>query len=73
MSDYDYEAFGVKYRFRHFTKFRILLAVTVLLGLLLVAFVVLFAVEKLGKKEGKAVISGSGPCITKDCAYASVG
>ena len=68
---------GVKYKLRHFNKFKVLLIVTVVLFLLLIIFIILFAVEKsedheTGSKPGKP------PCVstfcgTKACLYASLG
>ena len=37
---------SVKYKLRHFSKFRILLVVTAILALLAIIFIILFAVEK---------------------------
>ena len=67
----------VKYKLRHFNKFKILLIVTVVLLLLLIIFIILFAVEKSENHE-----TGSEPrkppcvptvCGTKECLYASLG
>ena len=66
------DEYGVKYKLRHFTKFKILLIVTVVFLLLSIIFIILFAVEK-----SKDCEPGKPPsetfCGTKACLYASLG
>ena len=40
------EVVDIKYKLRHFTKFKVLLVVTSILAVLLITFIVLYAVEK---------------------------
>lgn len=40
------EAVDIKYKLRHFTKFKVLLVVTSILAVLSITFIVLYAVEK---------------------------
>ena len=68
---------GVKYKLRHFNKFKVLLTVTVVILLLLIIFIILFAVEK---SEDHETVSEPGKppsvptfCVTKACLYASLG
>ena len=74
---YEEDDDGVKYKLRHFNKFKVLLVVTVIFLLLLIIFIILFAVEKSKDHE-----TGSEPgkpprvttfCGTKACLYASLG
>ncbi|PFX13850.1 Endothelin-converting enzyme 2 [Stylophora pistillata] len=48
LTEFDDEdgAFGIKYKLRHFTKFKILLVVTLILAVLSIIFITLFAVER---------------------------
>ncbi|KAK3702464.1 hypothetical protein QZH41_020111, partial [Actinostola sp. cb2023] len=62
--------FNVKYKLRHFQRFRILLAVAAILFVLCVVFMILFAVEKsrrttVQRDEEQPV------CSTKDCVLSS--
>ena len=78
LTEYDDEDYvGVKYKLRHFNKFKVLLIATVIFLLLSIIFIILFAVEKSKDRE-----TGSGPgkpprvqtfCGTKTCLYASLG
>ena len=74
---YEEDDYGVKYKLRHFNKFKVLLIVAVVLFLLLSIFIILFAVEKskdheTGSETGKAP-HGPTFCGTKACLYASLG
>ena len=70
----DDSAFSVKYKLRHFNKFRITVAITAILCLLLVIFVILFAVEKSQNyKLEHQKVAETGPCDTKECVFASLG
>lgn len=64
---------GVKYKLRHFNKFKVLLIVTVVLLLLLIIFITLFAVEKSEDHETKGEPCAPTFCGTKACLYASLG
>ena len=73
----DGDDFSVKYKLRHFNKFRVLLIATVIFLLLSIIFIIFFAVEKSKDHE-----TGSEPgkppsiqtfCGTKECLYASLG
>lgn len=73
----DSDHFSVKYKLRHFNKFRILLIATVIFLLLSIIFIILFAVEKSkdhdsGSEQGKPP-SVQAFCGTKACLYASLG
>ena len=68
---------GVKYKLRHFNKFKVLLTVTVIFLLLLVIFIILFAVEKSKDHETRTKPE-KPPCVptfcgTKACLNASLG
>ena len=69
----DESSFGVKYKLRHFKKFRFLAAVAIKLGVLLVIFIILFAVEKSRYEKLRDRNIDVGPCDTKDCVFASLG
>ena len=71
---------GIKYKLRHFTKFKILLIVTTIFIVLSIIFIILFAVEK--SKEQETASKPEKPekppqvqtyCGTKTCLYASLG
>ena len=77
LTEHDENYDGVKYKLRHFNKFKVLLIVTVIFLLLSILFIILFAVEKSKDRE-----TGSEPgkppsfrtyCGTKACLYASLG
>lgn len=73
----DSDDSGVKYKLRHFNKFRVLLIATVIFLLLSIIFIILFAVEK-SKDHETASEPGKPPsvqifCGTKACLYASLG
>lgn len=77
-AEYDSEDYGsVKYKLRHFTKFKILLVITTILAVLALTFIILFAVEK-----SKVHDSASKPvktprvqtyCGTETCFYTALG
>ena len=66
---------GVKYKLRHFSKFRVLILVTALLALLSLIFIILYAVEKskVNKPSTPQKPSFQTYCGTKDCLYTSLG
>lgn len=65
----------VKYKLRHFTKFKVLLIVTTFFMVLSLIFIILFAVEKAKVHEPavpeKPTIQTY--CGTKDCLYTALG
>lgn len=64
---------SVKYKLRHFGKFKILVVVTTVLAILLLIFVVLFAVEK-GKKSSTIREKGEiSICKSRDCLFTAYG
>ena len=68
---------AVKYKLRHFNKFKVLLIANVIFLLLSIIFIILFAVEKSKDHEksetGKLLPSVPTFCGTKACLYASLG
>jgi len=64
----------VKYKLRHFTKFKVLLLVTAFFVVLSIIFIILFAVEKAKVHKlstpGKAKVQKY--CGTKDCLFTSL-
>lgn len=71
------EAVDIKYKLRHFTKFKVLLVVTSILAVLLITFIVLYAVEKSIVNDS-ANEQGKTPrvktyCDTKVCFDAALG
>lgn len=69
---YGEEDGKVKYKLRHFGKFRILAIVTGILAVLTLVFIILYAVEVSRGKE-KATTSGKAICDSKNCLYAAYG
>ena len=82
----DEEDYGdVKYKLRHFTKFKILLIVTTIFIVLSIIFIILFAVEKSKDQEITSKlektpkppktpsVQGQTYCGSKTCLYASMG
>lgn len=70
------EALDIKYKLRHFTKFKVLLVVTSILAVLLITFIVLYAVEKSIDNDSNE--QGKTPrvqtyCGTKVCFDAALG
>ena len=66
---------SVKFKLRHFNKFRVLVIVTALFVALSIVFIILFAVEKakvhkLSTPEKPKVQTY---CGTKDCLFTSLG
>ena len=71
------EAVDIKYKLRHFTKFKVLLVVNSILAVLLITFIVLYAVEKSIVNDS-ANEQGKTPrvktyCDTKVCFDAALG
>lgn len=71
------EVVDIKYKLRHFTKFKVLLVVTSILAVLLITFIVLYAVEKsinndLANEQGKTPRVQTY-CGTKVCFDAALG
>lgn len=71
------EALDIKYKLRHFTKFKVLLVVTSILAVLSITFIVLYAVEKSIDYDS-ANEQGKTPrvqtyCGTKVCFDAALG
>jgi len=64
---------GVKYKLRHFGKFKILVVVSVVLSILLLVFVVLFAVEKGRKSSITKGTEGISICNSRTCLFTSYG
>ena len=51
LTEHDENYDGVKYKLRHFNKFKVLLIATVIFLLLSILFIILFAVEKSKDRE----------------------
>lgn len=62
----------VKYKLRHFGKFRILAVVTGILAVLTILFIILFAVAMSRGKE-EATTSGNPICDSKKCLFVAYG
>lgn len=79
LTEFEGEDYGsVKYKLRHFTKFKILLIVTAIFIVLSIIFIILFAVEKAKHHEAPSKPAEKPPqvqtyCGTKSCLYASLG
>lgn len=79
LTEYNGEDYGdVKYKLRHFKKFKILLIVTTIFAVLSIIFIILFAVEKskdhgATSKPEKPPTRGQTFCGTKACLHASLG
>ena len=87
LTEYNDEDYGdVKYKLRHFTKFKILLIVTTIFIVLSIIFIILFAVEKSKDHETTSKpekpskpppktpsVQGQTYCGSKTCLYASIG
>ena len=67
---------GIKFKLRHFTKFKILLIVSTIFIVLSIIFIILYAVEK--SKDHETASKPEKPqvqtyCGTKRCLHASLG
>lgn len=71
--EYGEEHGSVKYKLRHFNKFKVSLIATVIFLLLSIIFITLFAVEKVKDCEPGKPPSVQTFCGTKACLYASLG
>ena len=72
----DGEDYGdVKFKLRHFTKFKVLLFVTAFFAVLSIIFMILFAIEKakVGKPPTPQKSSVQMYCGTKHCLDTSLG
>lgn len=69
---------GVKYKLRHFTKFRLLCIITAIFLVLSIIFIILYAVEKSKVDDTTSSKPGSKNCGqvycgTSACLHASLG
>lgn len=65
---------AVKYKLRHFGKFKLLAILTCILAVLCVIFIVLFAVEKSKKTTSSIPNSSSSTiCNKRECLLSSYG
>jgi hypothetical protein len=62
----------VKYKLRHFGKFKILAFVTGVLAFLCILFIVLYAVEK-NRARGSTASQGRPICDNNNCLFTSYG